>query len=80
MRTTLNIEDDVLAETKVWARRQGLSAVQVVFRLLRFVLSGGMEQAETGSAVVAGFRRFQETSPKLVTNEQIDQLRDQVGL
>jgi hypothetical protein len=41
MRTTLDIEDDVL---------------------------------------VAGFRPFGPANPKLATNEQIDQLRDQDGL
>jgi len=30
--------------------------------------------------LVAGFRPFQAANPKLVTNEQIDQLRDQDGL
>jgi hypothetical protein len=39
-----------------------------------------MEKTGAGSTVVAGFRPFQEASPKLVTNEQIDQLRDQDGL
>ncbi len=80
MRTTLDIEDDVLAAAKELARRQGLSAGKVVSQLLRSALSGGVEKADAGSIVVAGFRPFQEASPKLVTNDQIDQLRDQDGL
>jgi hypothetical protein len=35
VRTTLDIEDDVLAAAKELARRQGTSAGQVVSRLLR---------------------------------------------
>jgi hypothetical protein len=80
MRTTLDIEDDVLAAAKELARRQGLSAGKVVSQLLRSALSGGVEKLNAESTVVAGFRPFHEASPKLVTNEQIDQLRDQDGL
>ena len=32
------------------------------------------------SLLIAGFRPFRAANPKLVTNEQIDQLRDQDGL
>jgi hypothetical protein len=70
----------VLAAAKELARRQGTSAGQVVSRLLRAALSGEVQKAEAGSAVVAGFRPFEAASPKLVTNEQIDLLRDQDGL
>lgn len=80
MRTTLDIEDDVLAAAKELARRQGLSAGQVVSRLLRSSLSGRVERADAGPALVAGFRPFRAASPKLVKNEQIDHLRDQDGL
>ena len=40
MRTTLDIEDDVLAAAKELARRQGVSAGQVVSKLLRSALTG----------------------------------------
>ena len=40
MRTTLDIEDDVLAAAKELARRQGTSAGEVVSRLPRVALSG----------------------------------------
>jgi len=80
MRITLDIEDDVLAAAKELARRQGSSAGQVVSRLLRVALSGEGDRADAGSVLVAGFRPFGATNSKLVTNEQIDQLRDQDGL
>ena len=84
MRTTLDIEDDVLAAAKELARRQGTSAGQMVSRLLRAALSGGAATEALASggptATVAGFRPFAAQSRLVVTNEQIDQLRDQVGL
>lgn len=80
MRTTLDIEDDVLAAAKELARRQGTSAGQVVSRLLRAALSGDVAPGDAGSEAIAGFRPFQAAQPKLVTNEQIDQLRDLDGL
>ena len=80
MRTTLDIEDDVLAAAKEQARRQGLTAGQLVSRLLRAAMAGDGGKGETGAAGVGGFRPFQVLGQKLVTNEQIDQLRDQEGL
>ena len=80
MRTTLDIEDDVLAAAKELARRQGTSAGHVVSNLLRVALSGRWDRADAGSVLVAGFRPFGAANPQLVTNEQIDQLRDPNGL
>ncbi len=71
MRTTPDIEDDVLAAAKELARRQGTSAGQVVSRLLRLALSGDGDRGDAGSLLVAGFRPFRAANPKLVTNEQI---------
>jgi hypothetical protein len=83
MRTTLDIEDDVLAAAKELARRQGTSAGQMVSRLLRAALSGtaatNLSPAESPPSV-GGFRPFPALSGRLVTNEQIDQLRDETGL
>ena len=58
MRTTLDIEDDVLTATKELARRQGVSAVQVVSKLLRSALTGETSGQRPGAAVVAGFRPY----------------------
>ncbi len=81
MRTTLDIEDDVLAAAKDLARRQGTSAGQMVSRLLRAALSGSTATGPSASTpAVAGFRPFQAEAGQLITNEQIDQLRDQAGL
>ena len=80
MRTTLNIEDDVLEATKDLARRQKLSAGKVVSRLLRIALSQGTSIPEPAPSGVGGFKPFFSEDQKIVTNEQIDQLRDQEGI
>lgn len=83
MRTTLDIEDDVLAAARELARRQGTTAGQMVSRLLRAALSGASSpgQAPAGAATtVAGFRPFQAPAGAVVSNDQIDQLRDEAGL
>jgi hypothetical protein len=69
MRTTLDIEDDVLAAAKELAHRQGISAGQVVSRLLCSALTGE-----------GRFRPIAAHNQRLVSNEQIDQLRDLEGL
>lgn len=80
MRTTLDIEDDVLAAAKELAHRQGISAGQVVSRLLRSAHTGEAPAQRSSAAVVAGFRPFAALNQRLVNNEQIDKLRDLEGL
>ena len=83
MRSTLDIEDDVLAATRQLERRQGPTAGQVELRMFRAALSGA---AATGKAAVepgptvAGCRPCQAPGGAVVTNEQFDQLRDEAGL
>lgn len=82
MRTTLDIEDDVLAAAHEIARRERRSAGQVVSRLLRQALTRqtGANPAETPAASGSrtGFRAFASRGAP-VTNAQIDQLRDTEG-
>lgn len=80
MRTTLDIEDDVLAAAKELARLQSLSAGQVISRLAREALAGrrASESQSSGSGV-AGFRPFTSRG-KVVTNELVDGLRDREGV
>jgi len=80
MRTTLDIEDDVLAAAKELARRQGVSAGQVVSRLLRSALTGEAPAQRSDAAVVAGFRPFAASDQQLVSIEQINKLRDLEGI
>ena len=83
MRTTLDIDDDLLAATKELARREGATAGQVVSRLLRRSLTVGAAQVTTPRSrrkPVAGFVPFPARPGVVVTNEQVDELRDAEGL
>ena len=51
----------------------------MVSRLLRAALSGAPSPAGAATTV-AGFRPFQAQSGVVVSNDQIDQLRDEAGL
>jgi hypothetical protein len=82
MRTTLDIEDDVLLATKELARRAGTTAGRVISNLLRQALT--QPAAATASSAVEptaiyGFRPFPSRG-SVVTNEQVDRLRDEEGV
>jgi len=82
MRTTLDIEDDVLAAAKELARRQGTSAGQMVSLLLRAALTGTGDSAQPPAAEVPGIASFRPFPARgqVVTNDTIDRLRDEAGL
>ena len=72
MRTTLDIEDDVLAAAKELAHRQGVTAGKVVWSHLRSALTGNASAQPSDAAAVAGFRPFAASDQQRVNNEQID--------
>lgn len=85
MRTTLDIDDAVLAAAKELARNQNLSTGQIVSELLRKAMTGqvdanrnllakGAEQSN-----VAGFRPFM-TGKAIVTNDTVNRLREAEGI
>ena len=79
MRTTLNIDDDLLMALREVARRNSQSIGAVASRLLRQGLVGdGMKAggADDGPPPEFGFRPFPKRGG-LVTNELIDQLREE---
>jgi Arc/MetJ family transcription regulator len=85
MRTTLDIDDDLLAAAKELARRQGGATGQVVSRLLRHSLTGvdavaARTAPRRGSRRVAGFEPFAAKPGVVATNEQVDALRDAEGV
>lgn len=84
MRTTVDIEDDVLQAAKELARQQRVSAGQMISRLLRIALSGApADQAPSpadGAENPGGFRPFAAEDRRLVTNGQVDRLRDEEGV
>ncbi|WP_266008388.1 CopG family transcriptional regulator [Paucibacter sp. PLA-PC-4] len=83
MRTTLDIDDDLLMAAKELARREGSSAGAVISRLLRASLTGGEGSAAArGMAAkpVAGFAPF-AARPGVVTSlEQVNALREAEGI
>ncbi len=78
MRTTLDIDDDLLAAAKELARQQSKTAGQVVSGLLRRALAGGVPDGVATVASAAGFRPFPSRGMP-VTNAGIDALRDGEG-
>ena len=82
MRTTLEIDDDLLAAAKELARREGATAGQIVSRLLRSSLTGVTAAAPKRSRArtVAGFVPFPARAGVVATNEQVDALRDAEGV
>ena len=90
MRTTLNIDEDLLIAVKELARRESSSAGAVVSRLLRRSLAGGGEDGTVPGLAEAqapltgfpagapGFRPFPKRGG-VVTNALIDRLRDETG-
>jgi hypothetical protein len=80
MRTTLDIDDDLLHAAKELAQREGATAGQVVSRLLRQSLTGQTAVAREASAAVLGFEPFSAKPGVLVTNAQVSALRDAEGI
>ncbi|MBU2857293.1 hypothetical protein HF289_10580 [Acidithiobacillus ferrooxidans] len=80
MRTTLDIEDDVLDAARELARREHISAGAAVSRLLRVAFTGHFPISTTPPEnTVNGFRPIPADN-RLVTDSLIDRLRDESGL
>lgn len=84
MRTTLDIDNDLLAAAKEIARRERKSTGKVVSELIRKALTGsaGGHDKDLGvskDAAFYGFRPF-PSGGRVVTNEDIDQLRDELDI
>jgi len=71
MRTTIDIEDDVLLAAKEMARRQNRFAGQVVSQLLREALLSGSASERAMSADEKGVGRFRPFPPQgvVIANE-----------
>ena len=83
MRTTLDIDDDLLAAAKEIARNEGATAGQVVSRLLRNSLTGMSQVARTARTRLpraAGFQPFPAKPGVVITNEQVNAIRDAEGI
>jgi hypothetical protein len=81
MRTTLDIDDDILAAAKELSRQQSVPAGKILSQLARLALAGRLsaEPARRTKAGTAGFRPIASRGVP-VTNDVIDSLRDAAGL
>ena len=75
MRTTLDIDEDVLRAAKELARREKKSAGAVISELTRRALTAPPRVAREPKTL-HGFRPFPRRGG-IVTNEQIDKLREE---
>lgn len=78
MRTTLDIEDDVLIAAKEMARRERLSVGQVISRLARLALTVRVD-SQPSAPTVGGFRPLPARGV-LVSNDQVNALRETEGV
>lgn len=79
MRTTLSIDDDVLAAVKERARYEKRTAGEVVSDLTRRSLSGPPASGERRFVVRNGFVALEPTG-HIVTNEIVDRIREEEGI
>ena len=81
MRTTLDIEADVLSATKEIARQRDISVGKVVSELLRQALTGntGPSAQPQTSISSTGFDPF-PARRVIVTNDLINRLRENEGI
>lgn len=80
MRTTIDIEDDVLNAVKEMAQQQHISAGKIISQLLRASLSGANRKKSVKSTTITGFHPFTAHDSQIVTEEQINQIRDLDGI
>lgn len=79
MRTTLDIDDDVLAAAKALAKRSRQTAGQVISELARRALTLTPTPKASEPEARYGFRPFGARGA-VVTDEAIDRLRDDEGI
>ena len=85
MRTTLDIDEDVLAAARDTARREGKTIGQVVSELARQALVAPDRANATVHSVrepraLFGFDPLPKAPGVIVTNERVNQLRDDEGV
>ncbi len=80
MRTTIDIEPDVLDAAKELARHKRVGVGKIVSQLLRQALTGSAPVVEPGKAgSVAGFDPFPARGV-VVSNDTVNRLRDAEGI
>lgn len=81
MRTTWDLDESVLQAVKELARRERRSAGAVASELIRRALSQPAATGVQEPAARYGFRPFAaSSSDDRVTNDQVNRLRDDLGI
>ena len=80
MRTTLDIEDDVLQAAKEIAQQQGRSARIVLSELARRGLASSSAASKAKRAATRGGVPVMPSRGEIVTLERVRQLRDEEGV
>ena len=81
MRTTIDLDYDILVAAKEVARMENVSLGKVISRLVRQALTGGAAQ-QVGNVPAATATGFVPFAPRgaVISNELIDRLRDAEGV
>lgn len=80
MRTTLDIDADILSAVKARARRERRSAGAVLSDLVRQALTGSAASVSSaGDEVFCGFRPLRADG-RVVSDETVERLRDDLGI
>ncbi len=83
MRTTIDIDEDVLLAIKELARRDGVTAGALISTLLRKGLTSTDRVAAKAGSAHYGFRPLTTANSgagQLVSNDQVNKLRDEQGI
>ena len=82
MRTTLDIDDEVLNAAKEIARRQHKTAGAVISELVRRALTQSAPEQLTSASEPKPFFGFRPLAPegRIVSNETVDRLREEEGI
>ncbi len=83
MRTTIDIDEDVLLAIKELARRDGVTAGALISTLLRKALTSTDRAAAKAGSAHYGFRPLTTANSgagQLVSNDQVNKLRDEQGI
>jgi hypothetical protein len=81
MRTTLDLDDDVLITAKDLARRQKRTAGEVISELARIGLRHSTGRSTQNDNACTAFLGFEPIPPggAIATNEEVNRLREEVG-
>jgi hypothetical protein len=81
MRTTLDIDDDILLAARHMGKAAGKSMGQIVSELARKALTASARPEDEGidAETVCGFRPFPSRGV-VVTNDDVNRIREELGI